>query len=248
MDYVAPQNTAEAYVAQYGYTFDLLEVDALSGTSSNAAMIRDAVMAQPAPVGDRRLVLMGYSKGTPDILEALVKYPQLTSRVGAVISLAGAVGGSPLANKTDADAVNLFRRIPGADCEPGDGGAVESLKTSVRRAWLATNKLPASVRYYSLITFPAPDRISRMMGSFYKELSLIDQRNDSQILYYDQIIPGSTVLGLLNADHVAVGVPLNRTHPTLAKTLANHNDFPREIMLEALMRFVEEDITAELPD
>jgi len=81
-----------------------------------------------------------------------------------------------------------------------------------------------------------------MLKSSYKDLSLIDQRNDSQLLYYDQIIPGSTVLALLNADHVAVGVPLNRTHPMLAKTLANHNDFPREVMLEAVVRFVEEDL------
>ena len=81
-----------------------------------------------------------------------------------------------------------------------------------------------------------------MLKSSYKDLSLIDQRNDSQILYYDQIIPGSTVLGLLNADHVAVAVPLNRTHPTLAKMLATRNDFPREVMLEAVLRFVEEDL------
>lgn len=241
-DYVAPQHTAEAHVFQFGYTFSLLEVDALSSSAYNAAMIRDVVMALPEPAGDRRLVLIGYSKGTPDILEALVRYPQLTSRVAAVVSLAGAVGGSPLANKTDADAVNIFRRIPGADCGAGDGGTIESLKTSVRREWLATNKLPESVRYYSLITFPAPDRISQMLKSSYKDLSLIDQRNDSQLLYYDQIIPGSTVLGLLNADHVAVAVPLNRTHPTLAKTLATRNDFPREVMLEAVLRFVEEDL------
>ena len=242
MDYVAPQFTSAVHVFQYGYTFDLLAVDALSSSGYNAAMIRDALMALPVPAGDRRLVLIGYSKGTPDILEALVKYPQLTSRVAAVVSLAGAVGGSPLANNADADDVNMFRWIPGADCGAGDGGTVESLKTSVRREWLATNTLPESVRYYSLITFPAPDRVSKMLKSSYKDLSQIDQRNDSQILYYDQIIPGSTVLALLNADHVAVGVPLNRTHPTFSKLMATQNDFPREVMLEAVMRFVEEDL------
>jgi pimeloyl-ACP methyl ester carboxylesterase len=244
-DYVALQYTAEANALKYGYGFDLIDVDALSGTSDNAARIRDAVMALPEPAGDRRLVLIGYSKGAPDILEALVTYPELTSRVGAVVSLAGAIGGSPLANKADADSVNLFRRIPGADCEPGKGGTVESLKTSVRRGWLATHKLPESVRYYSLIAFPEPDMISNMLQTSYKDLSLVDQRNDSQILYYDQVIPGSTVLGLLNGDHLAVGVPLNRTHPTLAKTLANHNDFPREVMLEAVVRFIEEDFAAD---
>ena len=38
----------------------------------NARQIRDAIMAMPAEPGPPRLVLIGYSKGAPDILEAVV--------------------------------------------------------------------------------------------------------------------------------------------------------------------------------
>ena len=43
------------------------------------------------------LVLIGYSKGTSDILQFLVDFPGHASRVDAVVSIAGSVGGSPLA-------------------------------------------------------------------------------------------------------------------------------------------------------
>ena len=39
---------------------------------------------------------------------------------------------------------------------------------------------------------------------------MIDGRNDSQVIFYDQLIPGSTLLGYLNADHWAVAVAIAR--------------------------------------
>lgn len=50
----------------------------------------------PTPPGD--VILMGYSKGSPDILALLVKRPDLAPRIKAFIGWAGAVGGSYLAN------------------------------------------------------------------------------------------------------------------------------------------------------
>jgi hypothetical protein len=64
------------------------------------------------------------------------------------------------------------------------------------------------------------------------------------MLFYDQVIPGSTLLGYRNADHWALAVPINRSHALLGSTFVNHNDFPREALLEALLRFIEEDLEA----
>lgn len=49
----------------------------------------------------------------------------------------------------------------------------------------------------------------------------------------------------LNADHWALAVPMARSHPALGSTLVNHNDFPREALLEAVLRMVEEDLAAD---
>ncbi|MEI8081635.1 MAG: hypothetical protein WCI74_07295, partial [Actinomycetes bacterium] len=46
----------------------------------------------PTPPGD--VLLMGYSKGSPDILSLLVARPDLAPRIKGVIGWAGAVGGS----------------------------------------------------------------------------------------------------------------------------------------------------------
>jgi hypothetical protein len=37
-------------------------------------------------------------------------------------------------------------------------------------------------------------------------------------------------------------VPVNRSHPQIARSFVDHNDYPREALLEALLRFVEEDL------
>jgi pimeloyl-ACP methyl ester carboxylesterase len=237
-----PPGTVAQHLREFGYDAFLLKVDALSSSENNARQIRDAIIAMPAETGPPRLVLIGYSKGAPDILEAVVQYPEIRSRVAAVVSAAGAVGGSPLAINAEQYQADLLRYFPGATCGPGDGGAVASLRPSTREAWLARNRLPPDLHYYSLVTFPRPERISSILTSSYNKLARIDARNDSQMIFYDEVVPGSVLVGYLNADHWAVAVPINRTHPTIASVLVTQNAYPREALLEALMRFVEEDL------
>ena len=55
---------------------------------------------------------------------------------------------------------------------------------------------------------------------------------------------GSALLGYLNADHWALAVPIARAHRWLGSTLIDQNDFPREALLEAVLRMVEEDQAA----
>ena len=82
--------------------------------------------------------------------------------------------------------------FPARPASSGDGGAVESLRPATRRSWLAQNPLPTDIRYYSLVTFPQPERISSVLKSSYRKLARIDARNDSQVIFYDQVIPAAT--------------------------------------------------------
>ena len=242
--WLQPPGTSSQHVRQFGYDMAPLKVDALSSSAHNARQIRDAVMAMPLEAGGPRLVLVGYSKGAPDILEAVVAYPEVRSRIAAVVSAAGAVGGSALADDAKQYQADMLRHFPGATCGSGDGGGVDSLRTATRRVWVASHPLPPEVRYYSLVTFPRPERISSILTSSYDKLARIDARNDSQVIFYDQVIPGSTLVGYLNADHWAVAVPIARQHTTIASMFVTQNAYPREALLEALLRFVEEDLGA----
>ncbi len=236
--------TAAIHVRQFGYDQAIIKVDALSSSTNNARQIRDAIMAMELEDAEPNIVLIGYSKGAPDILEAVVSYPEIRKHIAAVISTAGAVGGSPLVNDATQSQINLLRHWPDAKCTVGDDGALESLRPSTRQSWLANNPLPRDFPYYSLVTYPNPERISSILQSSYNKLSRVDARNDGQVIFYDQVIPGSALIGYVNADHWALVIPVARSHETIGSMFVDQNNYPREALLEALLRFVEEELSA----
>ncbi len=166
--------------------------------------------------------------------------------VTVVVSYAGAVWGSPLADAADEKQLRWLTHIPGAECEKKDSKALETLSPANREAWFAQHTLPEHIRYYSVIAFPDPDNISNGLQRTHKQLGAMkDARNDSQVVFYDQVIPGSTILGFFNADHWAMSVPIARQHEIVQTLFADQNDFPREIALEAILRYIEEDLDTD---
>ncbi len=121
-NFVDLQMTVATHLAQFDHEVTFIDVESLSSSVRNASLIREAVMAMPEPEEGKRLLLLGYSKGAPDILEAVTTFPDLQQRVAAVVSVAGAVGGSPLANDATQSMLNLLQHFPDAECDPGDEG------------------------------------------------------------------------------------------------------------------------------
>lgn len=239
---LADEDSVLEHLRTLGHAVEMVPIEGLASTELNARVIRDSVMASADETPDSPVILFGYSKGVADILDALVTYPELTQRVSAVVSLAGAVGGSPLAVDATQWQASLLAKIPGSGCDKSDGGSIDAMLPEVRRDWLASHALPDTVRYYSILAMPEPDKVSKILKITYNKLGKIDVRNDSQIIFTDQIIPGSTVLGFLNADHWAVAIPIARSHPLVAKSMVNHNAFPREVLNEAIVRIIQQDL------
>ncbi len=234
---------ALAHLETLGYKTGYLPVDGRSGCARNALQIRDYLLSAALDPGEKA-ILVGYSKGTPDILEALVGYPEVLPRVAAVVSVAGAVGGSPLADELADFYQSILMHVPAPHCPAGDGGGIESLKSRTRHLWLSNHPIPEGVRFYSLANFTGREETSSIMRPKYDHLARIDSRNDGSVIFYDMIIPGSTLLGYARADHMAVAMPFNRAWPTLSAGILDRNAFPREVLLEAAIRFVEEDLLA----
>ena len=236
------ENEFREHLAGFGFRSEILEVDGLSGSETNARQVRDQVLAAAADgsIGPESVVLIGYSKGAPDVLTAIVEYPEIRPYVAAVVSVAGAVGGSPLANDASQGQLDLLRHIPESDCSSGDGKGVESLRPAVRQAWLQRNPLPPDIPFYSAVTYPLPDQVSSVLKTTQRKLATVDPRNDGQVIFYDQIIPGSTLIAYLNADHWAVSLPIAENHPFIGRHFADRNAYPRQALLEALMRYIEE--------
>ena len=239
-------NSAPEHVARYGFEVRLFEVDGTSSSGNNARQIRDHVIALSMEEKIRPIILMGHSKGTVDILQAVVSYPEVRDRVVAVVSVAGAVGGSPLADNTKQSRVDMLIHVPRSGCETGDHGAIASLKPEVRKEWLVNNPLPNHIRYYSVIALPDSDHVSSGLKSAYRKIGKVDTRNDGQLIFYDQFIPAATLLAFANADHWAMSTPVAHQLPIAQSTFANKNDYPQEVLLESILRYVEEDLAKTL--
>ena len=169
------------YLARFGYGFARVNVSGVASSRWNAQRILAGLLAMPELGRTRRAVIVGYSKGIVDTLEALVAYPQLRHRVTAVISLAGAVGGSPLADPPLIELLHLSSLVPGNQCREGDLGALGSLRRGTRHAWLARHRLPGPVRYYSIVAAPERERVSSGLRLAYEVLNSIGGRNDGNV-------------------------------------------------------------------
>ena len=231
-----PFGSAVERLREAGFRIDTIVVGGRSGTEHNAREIADYVEQWPVRP-DTPLVLVGYSKGASDILQFLVDFPAQAEQVDAVVSVAGSIGGSVLADEFDGLYEFLFSHLPSGHCPPGDGDVVQSLRTDVRNAWLRDNELPASVDYYSLAAFTTRERVARVLVPAWEALLKHDRRNDGQLLPHDALIPGSTLLGYLHADHWAVALDIEDESPLLA-----HRDeeaqFPHLALLHAILRQV----------
>jgi hypothetical protein len=241
---VRPFETGMRHLETLGYRTAEIPIRGLASSTYNASIISDSLVSMNLEA-DEQVVLIGYSKGIADVLEFLAMYPETASRVAAVISISGTVSGTLLAEGAPDFMLPLLKVFPNGQCFSADLGAVESLRRSVRLRWFATHTLPKTVQYYSVATYAQRDNISSFLHAGYDELSRIDPRNDGKMLYYDQIIPGSRLLGFVNSDHWAAAVPISHQHPLIESLIADKNPFPREVLLEAIIRHVEENLLDE---
>ena len=149
---------ARANLEAQGYRTGYIQTRGRQAAEVNADIIRDAIGAM---ADSARIVLVTHSKGTVDALLALATYPELAGQVVALVSVAGAVNGSPLADTVPDWVAQLAESISLSECPKGHGvEAADSLRRSTRLTWLATHVWPVRVRTYSLVAMAGPDDMS----------------------------------------------------------------------------------------
>src|SRR5262249_25379859 len=122
----APFSDGLAHLETLGYRTETAWVSGRSSSGHNAHQLRDAFMAAPLGPG-QRLLVVAYSKGVVDTLEALVAYPELVPRVAALVSIAGAINGSRLIEALDRTSAAILQHVAFGDCAGGDGRALATL-------------------------------------------------------------------------------------------------------------------------
>ena len=210
---------------KYGLTTELLSVPNDS-SEANARAISEYI--SKAGEDQRKFIIVGYSKGTPDIQTALALNPKLKDSIAAFISVAGASGGTPIADSLPMQLDAYLAKAKQGKCEGNMAEGFKSLKKETRQRFLSANPHPA-VPTSSLASVTTAERVPSMVKQSYMMLAAFDRQNDGQLLKMDQIVPESTYLGAVWSDH-------------LGTALAMGTNFPRAALFESLIRYVLDDL------
>jgi hypothetical protein len=219
----------------------VLRVPGRASSEANGALVAAAIADESARPDVQRVVVVGYSKGTPDALQALAVLQRqggVPRKLVALVSVAGAVMGTPLADFYQPAYDAISPRVTPFECTPSQGGDMESLTRRVRVAWLAANPLPAGVAYYSIVAHAPLDEMAPPLRLTARQLAAIDPRNDGQLIAADAILPGSTLLAEARADHWDVAIPRDRDPNALLRATTSGRGYPREALFRAMLKWV----------
>jgi hypothetical protein len=222
-------------LARAGFDVYHLFVSGRGGSEKNAAQLARELEALPQD--PRPLIVFAYARGLLDVLELVVRYPMAASSIGAIVSVAGAMNGSLLADRLHPVFRAWLASLPSAKCRQADADPMLDLRRQTRLAWWQNHRAGISTPVFALVTAPRPDRVSPILTEPYQELARIEPRNDGQLIWYDQIVPGGSLLGYVNADHWAVAMSMSRALPTLAFLF--RDDVPRTALVEAAIESVD---------
>jgi hypothetical protein len=218
---------------KHGLTVEFLQTPNESSTANGARIAK--YLQENSRHDSRKYILVGYSKGAPDIQEALASDAQARNLVAAFISVAGAVGGSPIAQTLPAIVERYSSALKLGTCEGDVAEAFKSLRQDVRQQFLSAHPEPL-VPSFSLAAVSDSATTSRMLLEAWKVLAAYDPRTDSQLLLFDAMVPGGNYLGTLHADHLAVALNYSASADSTIRSAADHNRFPRAALLEAAVR------------
>lgn len=192
----------------------------------------------------RKFLLVGYSKGTPDIQTALATEPDIRAMVAAFISVAGASGGSPVADALPDRLSGMLGKLNGkGKCEGDLSDGFKSLAVEKRRQFLSQYPNPF-VPTFSIPAVADQDKVSKAMVQSWTIMNSFSPRNDAQLAERDAIVPGSMYLGAARSDHFALALPLENMQGGALKSFLDKNSFPRAALLESVVRFALDELKA----
>jgi len=233
------QEGQDALKKQYGLDVSLLQVPNDS-SESNAKMIAAYLRDHRAEDG-KKYILVGYSKGGPDIQVTLAQEADVVSQVAAFVTVAGASGGSPIADLLPQVTEKYMKTVPLKSCQGDLSTGFRSLKRETRQAFLAAHPIP-TVPTYSLIAKADQSTTSKALLETWRALLSYGTDEDGQLLKDDAIVPGAKFLGAALADHFAVALPFDKSADSAIRSGMDKSSYPRAALLESLIRFVTADL------
>jgi hypothetical protein len=168
------------------------------------------------------------------------------SAIAAFITVAGASGGSPIADAMPGIIDRWAGQYNFGSCKGDVITGFKSLRTDVRRAFLAAYPNPV-VPTYSMVAVSDLATTSKALQKGWQLMSTFAKAHDGQLTRDDATVPGAIFLGVARADHLAVALPFDKTSDQAIRNAMDKARYPRGALLEALVRFVSQDMSSVSP-
>ncbi|HSF07552.1 MAG TPA: hypothetical protein VLG10_17365 [Methylomirabilota bacterium] len=231
---VRPFADVESDLRQAGFNVHYLSVFGRGSTAENAERLAREFSALGSDT--RPLVVFAHSKGLPDVLEFVVRYPEGARAIAAIVGVAGAANGSPLADELYPVYRDWIAGLPLPGCKAGTGDELRDLQRDVRLAWWQRHRSALTIPLFSIVAAPREERVSPILRLPYRKLARVDPRNDGQLLWHDQIVPGGYLLGYVDADHWGIVMPLSQALPMAAAVV--YDGVPRTTLVTGALEVV----------
>ena len=204
------------HVTTHGVEFGQpVKIGGTKTPEKNAQLIADYLRAYP---GD--YLAIGHSKGAVDLMTAIQHHDIARQQIKALVSVAGAIGGTRLAELGPTLGVigfgNALWRAGIGGCRIEDEGGISSLKRRLRYEAMRKWKPPATLRTYSLVAVSPRKETSKPLDTMWQTNAIHSIDQDSHIIAEEAVIPGSEYLGIARGDHWAVALPMSE-HPKTEK-------------------------------
>ena len=228
---------------KYGFNVSLYPVPN-NKSEDNAKELADYLRTE-GPKDTKKFILVGYSKGTPDLQVMLAKEKGVQQYVAAFVSVAGASGGSAIADIVPGMADQYIKQyFKMQNCKGDLAEGFKSLQRAARQAFLGAYPNPI-VPTYSVIAFSNKDNTSKSLMQTWNMLQGYDTMIDGQLTRQDATIPGSKFLGSAKSDHFALALPFDKSTDKTIRTGMDKTRYPRGALLESMIRFVMDDLKAK---
>ncbi len=191
-----------------------------------------------------RILLVGYSKGVIDSLEALRILDLSLSgkrKSLSLVSVAGPIMGSPFADRFEAVYRAISPRVNPFNCSASDGDDISSVTRLERRKRMTEQVKPEGVSYFSIAVRGQPNDFAIPLRILYRQLERVGGDNDGQILLSDSILPNSQLLAIAKSDHWSIALPRGANNSWLLHAISSKQTFPRVALLRAVIGWVIEE-------
>jgi pimeloyl-ACP methyl ester carboxylesterase len=232
------EDAAKHLEMAHGITSYHVPLGAFDTSEQNAVRIRDFVKHHPST----RFIVIAHSKGAADVMVALATYPRELRQIEAVITVAGAVGGSWLVDRFQGLNERVLNRLSLPTCVPGQTSpsgqnAIDSMRRTNRQAFLARHeRLP--IPAFSISAVSTRKKTSKILLPLWDRVAPYALEQDSHIVERESIVPGGTFLGRALGDHWAVAMPFDPNMKVSERALKviDKNKYPRPALIEAALR------------